>query len=115
VEEFPRRYKHGTGFAATGHKASITGVQYYADIGGFGEISGCLQKMNSAHQLIGRPTEEDLGSWGHHCDPSTVPDTILQCSAGEEDCKSHVMRIAGGALCHDRAPGPNLISPAAGR
>ncbi|AQL00829.1 hypothetical protein ZEAMMB73_Zm00001d044756 [Zea mays] len=24
------------------------------------------------------------------------------------------MRIAGGALCHDRAPGPNLISPAAG-
>ncbi|AQK75165.1 DNA repair and recombination protein RAD54 [Zea mays] len=74
----------GTGFAATGHKASIPGVQDYADIGGFGEISGCLQKMNSTHQQIGRPTEEDLGSWGHHCDPSTVPDTILQCSAGEE-------------------------------
>jgi hypothetical protein len=28
---------------------------------------------------------------------------------------AHGMRIAGEALCHDRAPGPNLISPAAGR
>ncbi|XP_066319606.1 DNA repair and recombination protein RAD54-like isoform X1 [Miscanthus floridulus] len=74
----------GTGFAATDHKASIPGVQDYADIGRFGEISGCLQKMNSAHHQIGRPTEEDLGSWGHHFDPSTVPDTVLQCSAGEE-------------------------------
>ncbi|WVZ73525.1 hypothetical protein U9M48_021822, partial [Paspalum notatum var. saurae] len=76
----------GNGFelAATQHKASMQGVQDSVDIGGFAEISGCLQKMNSSHHQIGRPSEEDLGSWGHHCDPSTVPDTILQCSAGEE-------------------------------
>jgi hypothetical protein len=42
----------GTGFAATDHKASIPGVQDYADIGRFGEISGCLQKMNSAHHQV---------------------------------------------------------------
>ncbi|KAJ1256270.1 hypothetical protein BS78_K054500 [Paspalum vaginatum] len=76
----------GNGFelADTQHKASMPGVQDSVDIGGFGEISGCLHKMNSSHHQIGRPSEEDLGSWGHHCDPSTVPDTILQCSAGEE-------------------------------
>jgi len=56
----------------------------YIDIGGFGEISGCMQKMNSSNQQIEQPSEEDLGSWGHHSDPSTVPDTILQCSAGDE-------------------------------
>ncbi|RLN09840.1 DNA repair and recombination protein RAD54 [Panicum miliaceum] len=70
--------------AATEHKPSMPGVQDYIDIGGFGEISGCLQIMDSSHHQIGRPSEEDLGSWGHHCDPSTVPDTILQCSAGDE-------------------------------
>ncbi|CAN6245995.1 unnamed protein product [Urochloa humidicola] len=77
---------NGNGFdlAATEHKSSMPGVQDYIDIGGFGELSGCLQKMNSSHHQIGRPSEEDLGSWGHHCDPSTVPDTILQCSAGDE-------------------------------
>ncbi|XP_062221914.1 DNA repair and recombination protein RAD54 [Phragmites australis] len=76
----------GNGFdlAATEHKASISGAQDYIDIGGFGEISGCLQKMNSSHHQIGRPSEEDLGSWGHHSGPSTVPDVILQSSAGEE-------------------------------
>ncbi|CAL4967142.1 unnamed protein product [Urochloa decumbens] len=74
---------HGFDLAAT-DKSSMQGVQDYIDIGGFGEISGCLQKMRSCHHQIGRPSEEDLGSWGHHCDPSTVPDTILQCSAGDE-------------------------------
>ncbi|OEL32000.1 DNA repair and recombination protein RAD54 [Dichanthelium oligosanthes] len=74
----------GNGFdlAATEYKSS--GVQDYIDIGGFGEISGCLQKMNSSRHQIGKPSEEDLGSWGHHCDPSTVPDTVLQSSAGDE-------------------------------
>ncbi|KAL6912084.1 hypothetical protein ACP4OV_000889 [Aristida adscensionis] len=70
--------------AATEHKASVSGLQDYIDIGGFGEISGCMQQMNRSHHQIGRPSEEDLGSWGHHSDPSTVPDTILQSSAGEE-------------------------------
>lgn len=41
-----------TGFAATDHEASMQGVQDYADIGRFGEISGCLQKMNRAHHQV---------------------------------------------------------------
>ncbi|KAG6482364.1 hypothetical protein ZIOFF_058995 [Zingiber officinale] len=40
------------------------------DIGGFAQL--------------GTPSEEDLGSWGHHPDPATVPDAILQLSAGDE-------------------------------
>uniref|UniRef100_A0A0D9VLE4 DNA repair and recombination protein RAD54 n=1 Tax=Leersia perrieri TaxID=77586 RepID=A0A0D9VLE4_9ORYZ len=84
----------GSGFdsVATELEASNTGGN---DIGGFAAISGCVQKMNSSNQQvlqssrlclfqIGRPSEEDLGSWGHHSDPSTVPDTILQSSAGDE-------------------------------
>lgn len=66
------------------NKISTSGEKYYTDIGGFGEISGCVQKMNSSNQQIDQPSEEDLGSWGHHSDPSTVPDTILQSSAGDE-------------------------------
>jgi len=30
--------------------------------------------------------EEDLGSWGHHFLPNSVPDAILQASAGDEVC-----------------------------
>lgn len=45
----------GSGFdsAATGHnKVSTSGGQDYIDIGGFGEISGCVQKMNSSNQQV---------------------------------------------------------------
>lgn len=33
---------------------------------------------------VGTPLEEDLGSWGHHFNPTSVPDAILQASAGNE-------------------------------
>uniref|UniRef100_A0A5K1BJU4 Uncharacterized protein n=1 Tax=Nymphaea colorata TaxID=210225 RepID=A0A5K1BJU4_9MAGN len=33
---------------------------------------------------MGRPLEEDLASWGHDSSSTTVPDVILQASAGEE-------------------------------
>ncbi|KAM0926962.1 hypothetical protein ACQ4PT_003108 [Festuca glaucescens] len=76
---------NGSNLAATEHSTVSTSTErIYTDIGGFGEISGCVQKMNSSNQQIEQPSEEDLGSWGHHSDPSTVPDTILQCSAGDE-------------------------------
>ncbi|KAI3915901.1 hypothetical protein MKW98_004342 [Papaver atlanticum] len=54
------------------------------DIGGFQEISGCLDKLKSSEKQLGTPLEEDLGSWGHHFLSATVPDSILQASAGDE-------------------------------
>ncbi|CAL9045906.1 unnamed protein product [Musa banksii] len=54
------------------------------DIGGFAEIAGCLQKLTSSQRQLGTPSEEDLGSWGHHSNPATVPDLILQSAAGDE-------------------------------
>ncbi|XAR72893.1 DNA helicase [Bertholletia excelsa] len=53
------------------------------DIGGFARISGCL-KLRSSEKQVGNPLEEDLGSWGHHCFATSVPDAIFQASAGEE-------------------------------
>ncbi|OVA15799.1 SNF2-related [Macleaya cordata] len=54
------------------------------DIGGFAEISGCLHKLKSSEKQLGTPLEEDLGSWGHHFFSTSVPDAILQASAGDE-------------------------------
>ncbi|KAL7002808.1 DNA-dependent ATPase protein rad54 [Sarracenia purpurea var. burkii] len=54
------------------------------DIGGFASIAGCVQKLQSSEKQVGTPLEEDLGSWGHHFFTTSVPDAILQASAGEE-------------------------------
>jgi len=82
------------------------------DIGGFAELAGCLHRLKSSEKQvgyccflhkcriyptvivifaichiyfqIGTPLEEDLGSWGHHFVPTTIPDAILQASAGDE-------------------------------
>ncbi|XP_068642553.1 protein CHROMATIN REMODELING 25 isoform X2 [Aristolochia californica] len=54
------------------------------DIGGFAEVAGCLYKLKSSEKQVGTPLEEDLGSWGHHFYPTTVPDVIFQASAGDE-------------------------------
>ncbi|XP_031479817.1 uncharacterized protein LOC116250327 [Nymphaea colorata] len=43
-------------------------------------ISGALHST----EKLGRPLEEDLASGGHHSSSTTVPDLILQASAGEE-------------------------------
>ncbi|KAK7283963.1 hypothetical protein RIF29_13713 [Crotalaria pallida] len=55
-----------------------------SDIGGFAGITGCLEKLKRSEKQIGSPLEEDLGSWGHHFSPTSVPDAILQASAGDE-------------------------------
>ncbi|RDY04883.1 Protein CHROMATIN REMODELING 25, partial [Mucuna pruriens] len=55
-----------------------------SDIGGFAEIAGCLQNLKRSEKQVGSPLEEDLGSWGHHFSPTSVPDAILQASAGDE-------------------------------
>ncbi|KAF3773415.1 hypothetical protein EJ110_NYTH55324 [Nymphaea thermarum] len=58
--------------------------QQDVDIGGFAKIAGCLEKLKNSERQLGRPLEEDLASWGHHASSTTVPDAILQASAGEE-------------------------------
>ncbi|KAL5541100.1 hypothetical protein UlMin_043386 [Ulmus minor] len=58
--------------------------QETSDIGGFAEISGCLNKLKSSEKQVGAPLEEDLGNWGHHYFPTSVPDPIFQASAGDE-------------------------------
>uniref|UniRef100_A0A7N0ZRG5 DNA repair and recombination protein RAD54 n=1 Tax=Kalanchoe fedtschenkoi TaxID=63787 RepID=A0A7N0ZRG5_KALFE len=54
------------------------------DIGGFANLAGCLHKLSHTEKQVGTPLEEDLGSWGHHFFSTSVPDTILQASAGDE-------------------------------
>ncbi|KAM7482511.1 hypothetical protein LguiB_007094 [Lonicera macranthoides] len=54
------------------------------DIGGFAGITGCLHKLKNSEKQVGTPLEEDLGSWGHHYSPTSVPDAIFKASAGDE-------------------------------
>ncbi|TYI99793.1 hypothetical protein E1A91_A13G042200v1 [Gossypium mustelinum] len=58
--------------------------QEVSDIGGFAGIAGCLDKLKSSEKQVGSPLEEDLVSWGHHFHSESVPDSILQASAGGE-------------------------------
>ncbi|EPS60250.1 hypothetical protein M569_14554, partial [Genlisea aurea] len=56
------------------------------DIGGFAAISGCLDGLKHHEKQVGSPKEEDLANWGHHhrFPSSSVPDAVLQASAGDE-------------------------------
>jgi DNA repair and recombination RAD54-like protein len=51
------------------------------DIGRFAEVAGVLDKLRPWEKQIGTPLEEDLKSWAHHADASTVPDALLQIAA----------------------------------
>ncbi|KAG7670478.1 hypothetical protein Ndes2526B_g00232 [Nannochloris sp. 'desiccata'] len=42
------------------------------------ETGGILKKQN------GNPKEEDLAAWGHHSDPTTVPDDLMQLTGGSD-------------------------------
>ncbi|KAF5757912.1 putative DNA helicase chromatin remodeling SNF2 family [Helianthus annuus] len=65
------------------------------DIGGFAGISGCLHNLKRSEKQVGAPLEEDLANWGHHFSPNTVPDTILQASAGDEVTFVFTNQISG--------------------
>ncbi|KAG5398287.1 hypothetical protein IGI04_020101 [Brassica rapa subsp. trilocularis] len=54
------------------------------DIGGFANDAGCLHSLKISERQVGTPLEEDLASWGHHSTSKSVPDMILQASAGDE-------------------------------
>ncbi|KFK39241.1 hypothetical protein AALP_AA3G218800 [Arabis alpina] len=54
------------------------------DIGGFAKDAGCFDSLKDSERQVGTPLEEDLASWGHHFTSNSVPDAILQASAGDE-------------------------------
>ncbi|KAK1315418.1 DNA repair and recombination protein RAD54 [Acorus calamus] len=59
--------------------------QILNDVGGFADLAGCLHSLKSSEKQIGSPLEEDLRNWGHHSSSTSVPDTIFQASAGDEE------------------------------
>ncbi|ESQ47978.1 hypothetical protein EUTSA_v10020013mg [Eutrema salsugineum] len=54
------------------------------DIGGFAKDAACFHLLKNSERQVGNPLEEDLASWGHHFTSKSVPDTIMQASAGDE-------------------------------
>ncbi|XP_030486495.2 protein CHROMATIN REMODELING 25 [Cannabis sativa] len=79
-----------------------------SDIGGFAEIAGCLDKLKSSEKQVGTPLEEDLGSWGHHFYPTTVPDAIFQASAGDEVSFVFTNQIDGKLVPIESMVRPNM-------
>ncbi|PIA56435.1 hypothetical protein AQUCO_00700632v1 [Aquilegia coerulea] len=70
--------------AESGLGNEVIDIDNEDDIGGFAATCGCLHKLKSSEKQLGSPLEEDLGSWGHHFSSTSVPDAILQASAGDE-------------------------------
>ncbi|KAH7517973.1 hypothetical protein FEM48_Zijuj09G0121200 [Ziziphus jujuba var. spinosa] len=79
-----------------------------ADIGGFAEITGCLGKLKSSEKQVGVPLEEDLGSWGHHFFSTSVPDAILQASAGDEVTFIFTNQVDGKLVPIDSTKSPKV-------
>lgn len=77
------------------------------DIGGFAAIAGCLDKLKSSEKQVGTPLEEDLGSWGHHFHSTSVPDTILQASAGDEVSFVFTNQVDGKLVPIESKPKPS--------
>ncbi|XP_078157888.1 DNA repair/recombination protein [Carex rostrata] len=83
------------------------------DIGGFAEISGCWHEQKRYEKQIGTPLEEDLMSWGHHSNPSTVPDSILQSSAGDEISFVFTNQVDGKLVPVESIPKCSTENPSA--
>jgi DNA repair and recombination RAD54-like protein len=53
-----------------------------------GDVKALLSKTLAAAGIFkkqdGNPKEEDLSAWGHHSDPTTVPDDLMQLTGGED-------------------------------
>ncbi|CAI9104342.1 OLC1v1002990C1 [Oldenlandia corymbosa var. corymbosa] len=79
------------------------------DIGGFASISGCLNKLKGSEKQVGTPKEEDLASWGHHFLPTSVPDNILQASAGDEVSFVFTNQVSGKLVPIESAVRPNKV------
>ncbi|CAM6109903.1 unnamed protein product [Calypogeia fissa] len=67
----------------------------YTDIGRFGEVAGVLDKLRPWEKQIGNPLEEDLKSWAHHADSSTIPDSLLQIAACGEVTFAFTCQVDG--------------------
>ncbi|XP_061354468.1 protein CHROMATIN REMODELING 25 isoform X2 [Gastrolobium bilobum] len=79
-----------------------------SDIGGFAEIAGCLENLKTSEKQVGTPLEEDLGSWGHHFFPTSVPDAILRASAGDEVTFVFTNQVNGKLVPIDSVISPKL-------
>ncbi|XP_021617338.1 protein CHROMATIN REMODELING 25 isoform X3 [Manihot esculenta] len=82
--------------------------QDVSDIGGFAGIAGVLRKLRSSEKQVGTPLEEDLVSWGHHFNASSVPDAILQVSAGDEVTFVFTNQVDGKLVPIESTPTPKM-------
>lgn len=84
------------------------GSKITEDIGGFAEIAGCLNKLKASEKQIGAPLEEDLGYWGHHYSLDTIPDAILQASAGDDVTFVFTNQVDGKLVPVESAVRPSI-------
>lgn len=54
-----------------------------------------LERVMALFVQIGTPAEEDLLTWAHHSDSSTIPDRILQAASGNQ---VYILILQGGFL-----------------
>ncbi|EEF43701.1 DNA repair and recombination protein RAD54B, putative [Ricinus communis] len=79
------------------------------DIGGFAKIAGILHELKSSEKQVGTPLEEDLGSWGHHFHSTSVPDAILQASAGDEVTFVFTNQVDGKLVPIESTASPKML------
>ncbi|KAG0596659.1 hypothetical protein M758_UG273900 [Ceratodon purpureus] len=74
------------------------------DIGEFAKVAGCSGKLRSWERQIGTPAEEDLLSWAHHGDSSTVPDAMLQAASADQISFTFTCQVDGKLTPIDSFP-----------
>ncbi|XP_019092703.1 PREDICTED: protein CHROMATIN REMODELING 25 [Camelina sativa] len=79
------------------------------DIGGFAKDAGCYNLLKNSERQVGTPLEEDLASWGHHFTSKSVPDAILQASAGDEVTFVFTNQVDGKLIPIESNVNPKLV------
>lgn len=74
------------------------------DIGEFAKVAGCLGKLKPWERQIGTPAEEDLVSWAHHSDSSTIPDVILRAASSGQVSFTFTCQVDGKLTPIDSFP-----------
>nr|PNR53914.1 hypothetical protein PHYPA_007589 [Physcomitrium patens] len=74
------------------------------DIGEFAKVAGCAGKLRSWERQVGTPAEEDLLSWAHHSDSSTIPDAMLEAASRNQISFTFTCQIDGKLTPIDSFP-----------